>query len=77
MAANTAKTLVLIYKLVKIAIAALTSVGAGPGSTGRPIYNDVQCGNGPANDAGDEDYCPGRVDIGKEGCVQIGPTWTF
>lgn len=52
-------------------------VGPGPGSSGRPIYNDVQCGNGPANDAGDEDYCPGRVDIGKEGCVQIGPTWTF
>ena len=52
-------------------------VGPGPGSSGRPIYNDIQCGNGPANDAGDEDYCPGRVDIGKEGCVQIGPTWKF
>ena len=52
-------------------------LGEGPGSQGRPIYNDVQCGNGPANDAGDEDYCPGRVDIGKEGCPQIGPTWNF
>lgn len=52
-------------------------LGDGPGSAGRPIYNDVQCGNGPANNAGDEDWCPGRVDIGKEGCPQIGPTWNF
>jgi len=52
-------------------------IGPGPGANGRPIYNDVQCGNGPANDAGDEDYCPGRVDIGKEGCPQIGPRWNF
>lgn len=52
-------------------------IGEGPGSNGRPIYNDIQCGNGPANDAGDEDYCPGRVDIGKEGCTHIGPKWNF
>ncbi len=52
-------------------------LGDGPGSDGRPIYNDVQCGNGPANDAGDEDYCPGRVDIGREGCTHIGPVWNF
>ena len=51
------------------------AIGPGPGAAGRPIYNDVQCGNGPANDAGDEDWCPGRVDIGKEGCRHIGPTW--
>lgn len=56
---------------------ACEALGSGPGSNGRPIYNDVQCGNGPANDAGDEDYCPGRVDIGKEGCPQIGPRWNF
>ncbi len=56
---------------------ACEAIGPGPGSNGRPIYNDVQCGNGPANDAGDEDYCPGRVDIGKEGCPQIGPRWNF
>ena len=56
---------------------ACTLLGPGPGSDGRPVYNDVQCGNGPANDAGDEDYCPGRVDLGKAGCVQIGPTWKF
>jgi len=42
-------------------------LGPGPGYQGRPIYNDVQCGNGPANNAGDEDTCPGRVDIGPEG----------
>ena len=39
------------------------ALGDGPGRSGRPIYNDIQCGNGPANDAGDEDDCPGRVDI--------------
>jgi hypothetical protein len=54
---------------------ACTLIGPGPGSDDRPVYNDVQCGNGPANNAGDEDYCPGRVDLGKEGCVEIGPTW--
>lgn len=51
------------------------AIGPGPGSDGRPLYNDIQCGNGPANDAGDEDDCPGRVDIGREGCGHIGPTW--
>ncbi|MBQ4819516.1 Ig-like domain-containing protein [Aquimarina sp. MMG016] len=40
-------------------------------------YNDIQCGNGPANDAGDEDpdACPGRVDQGPSGCQTIGPKW--
>jgi len=52
-------------------------IGEGPGRQGRPIYNDIQCGNGPANDAGDEDFCPGRVDIGKPGCGHIGPSWKF
>ncbi len=52
-------------------------IGDGPGIEGRPIYNDIQCGNGPPNDAGDEDDCPGRVDIGREGCGQIGPMWNF
>ncbi len=57
------------------------AIGPGPGSRGtggepdRPLYNDIQCGNGPANDAGDEDDCPGRVDIGREGCGHIGPRW--
>ena len=51
------------------------AIGDGPGRGDNPIYNDVQCGNGPANDAGDEDWCPGRVDIGKEGCRHIGPKW--
>jgi len=51
------------------------ALGSGPGSDGRPLYNDIQCGNGPANDAGDEDDCPGRVDIGREGCGHIGPRW--
>jgi hypothetical protein len=54
-----------------------TLLGPGPGSSGRPIYNDVQCGNGPANDAGDETVCPGRVDHGPNGCKYIGPKWNF
>jgi hypothetical protein len=41
------------------------------------VYNDIQCGNGPPNDAGDETVCPGRTDHGKEGCKYIGPTWKF
>lgn len=52
-------------------------LGPGPGREGHPIYNDVNCGNGPANDAGDEGTCPGRVDIGRGGCGHIGPPWNF
>lgn len=51
------------------------AIGPGPGIEGNPIYNDIQCGNGPANDAGDEDWCPGRVDQGETGCCIAGPTW--
>jgi len=40
-----------------------------------PVYNDIQCGNGPPNDAGDETPCPGRVDLGPDGCTIIGPTF--
>lgn len=36
-----------------------------------------RCGNGPPNDQGDEQRCPGRVDLGKEGCGHIGPKWNF
>lgn len=43
------------------------ALGEGPGQKGRPVYNDIQCGNGPPNDAGDEVNCPGRVDNGSEG----------
>ncbi len=49
-------------------------LGDGP-VNGRIPYNDIQCGNGPPNDAPDEVGCPGRVDIGPEGCDQIGPEW--
>ncbi len=56
------------------------AIGPGPGSEPagedpRPLYNDIQCGNGPPNDASDEVDCPGRVDIGREGCGQLGPLW--
>ncbi|CAM9611334.1 unnamed protein product [Ectocarpus sp. 12 AP-2014] len=49
----------------------------GPGSEGRPLYNDIQCGNGPVNSdsLGDEFLCPGLVEYGREGCGQIGPMW--
>ena len=52
-------------------------IGPGPGSQGRPVYNDAQCGNGPPNTAIDEVQCPGRVDIGRDGCNQAGPLWNF
>ena len=56
---------------------ACSILGDGPGSDGRPVYNDVQCGNGPPNTASDETECPGRTDIGRDGCNQIGPVWNF
>jgi Hint module len=48
-----------------------------PSKQNRPVYNDIQCGNGPDNDLRDEMICPGRVDHGKEGCQYIGPKWNF
>ncbi len=51
------------------------AIGPGPGAAGNPVYNDIQCGNGPANNAGDEDWCPGRVDQGEAGCCTAGPLW--
>ena len=62
---------------------ACAAAGKGPESIGkekRVYYNDVQCGNGPANDYGDEDWCPGRVDLGdnnKSGCMTKGPKFSF
>ncbi len=43
--------------------------------SGDPTYNDIQCGNGPYNDAPDEAGCPGRVDLGPDGCWILGPGW--
>ena len=53
------------------------AIGPGPGASGNPIYNDVQCGNGPPNNSpsNDEVLCPGRVDQGSSGCAVIGPLW--
>lgn len=48
-------------------------IGPGPGKKGNPIYNDIQCGNGPPNNAGNEQQCPGRVDLGRKRCGHIGP----
>ncbi|MBX2880166.1 MAG: hypothetical protein KTR32_09560, partial [Granulosicoccus sp.] len=52
-------------------------LGPGPGRGANPIYNDVQCGHGPASKARNEAYdqCPGRVDQGAAGCSVIGPKW--
>eukprot|EP00752_Nemacystus_decipiens_P017148 g15363.t1 len=50
-------------------------MGPGPGAEGRPLYNDIQCGNGPVNNARDEPRCPGLVEYGRAGCGQIGPKW--
>jgi len=52
-------------------------IGPGPGVRGNPVYNDVQCGHGPPNNAGDEHVCPGRVDMGAAGCNIKGPTWNL
>lgn len=52
-------------------------IGSGPGIGNNPIYNDVQCGHGPPNNAGDEHICPGRVDRGSGGCNIKGPTWNL
>jgi hypothetical protein len=54
-------------------------LGDGPTGSrrGRPLYNDIQCGNGPPNAAGDEEDCPGRTEYGQEGCKYIGPKWNF
>ncbi len=46
-------------------------------ASGDPLYNDIQCGNGPANAdyRNDETYCPGIVTNGNAGCSVTGPTW--
>ena len=59
---------------------ALGMIESGPGiSRADALYNDIRCGRGPANDAGDEDadQCPGRVDQGRAGCGTVGPDWRF
>ncbi len=51
--------------------------GVGPEKNRIP-YNTIACGHGPANDAPDEHLqtgCPGRVDLGSDGCFEIGPEW--
>lgn len=42
-----------------------------------PLYNDVQCGNGPPNSDGTEHACPGRVDQSPSECGHVGPKWNF
>ncbi|MFK7861886.1 MAG: discoidin domain-containing protein [Granulosicoccus sp.] len=62
---------------------ACNTIGKGPGSEGRPRYNDVQCGNGPVNGQPDEDFCPGQInalgttDQKRLACNNIGPKWNF
>lgn len=65
------------------------AIGPGPGRGSNPGYNTIQCGNSPGHsDTGtfnftdgvrrtvaDEIECPGRVDIGWQGCDDIGPEW--
>ncbi len=53
-------------------------IETGPGQQfADALYNDVQCGNGPANSAYDEVECPARVDQGRAGCHRTGPKWKF
>ncbi len=63
--------------------AACDLIGEGPGSEGRPRYNDIQCGNGPSNGENDENFCPGQINVEgtdeerRLGCNNIGPKWNF
>ena len=69
-----------VLRVIQIDQLLKSSPGYRPRQSGDPIYNDVQCGNGPPNNAGDEDWnggCPGRVDLGRSGCTIVGPTWKF
>ena len=59
-----------------------TAMGPGPDTNETtPIFNDIQCGNGPPNDAGDEDPvtgCPGLITPEIDTCTGIiGPRWNL
>lgn len=71
---KTAETPIGRLNVVQICEDIKAAIGSGS-ANGRIPYNDIQCGNGPANDAADEAGCPGRVDIGSAGCNVIGPKW--
>lgn len=72
----SAQTPVGKKKVTQICADIKKKLGTGP-KKGRIPYNDIQCGNGPANFAKDETTCPGRVDIGPKGCNQKGPKWNL
>ena len=80
---HDAGDLIVTSPLTGVASTALeicTALGPGPGIDADPTfarYNDIQCGNGPPNTAGDEGPCPGRVSLGILGCGHIGPTWNW
>ena len=49
-----------------------------PRTTTDIVYNDLQCGNGPAIQESNESKdggCPGRLDSGIRGCSMVGPRW--
>lgn len=74
LSAKTAPTPIGELNVVDICTDIKAVLGEGA-TNGRIPFNDIQCGNGPANDAADEAGCPGRVDIGSAGCDVIGPKW--
>lgn len=60
------------------------AIGPGPGKGNNPVYNTVQCGHEPGHNdkiringelVADEKVCPGRVDLGSNGCDIKGPKW--
>jgi len=73
---KTARTPIGELNVVRICSDIESALGNGP-QNGRVPYNDIQCGNGPVNNAADETGCPGRVDRGSDGCDQIGPKWNL
>lgn len=73
---KSARTPVGLKNVVEICNDIKSALGEGS-SSGRIPYNDIQCGNGPVNNAADETGCPGRVDQGGSGCLSIGPRWNL
>jgi len=73
----------------KTVVEVCEAIGPGPGRGSNPGYNTVQCGHDPGHSeegtftftdgsrrrVADEIVCPGRVDIGPDGCDDIGPKW--
>lgn len=65
----------------KVSIKEACKMAGKPSGKPEQYYNDIQCGNGPANKAPDEKVCPGIAETGGgdkysgPGCNKKGPKW--